>query len=363
MQITKPTFILDQEIVKSNIRLMAEKALKEGVRFRPHFKTHQSVMVGEWFREAGIQRITVSSLTMARFFASAGWSDITVAFPVNLAETDMINQLAAECRLGVLVEDSEVLGELLKRIDNPIDIYIKIDCGYHRTGLQIEQTDEILNIARMAADHSKARFKGILTHAGHTYGASGPSEIRKIAYESIDYMGRVRALLNDFGECLISYGDTPSCSVLESFSGLDEIRPGNFVFYDLMQFRLGSCSFGQIGGVVACPVVAVHPSRNQAVIYGGAVHLSKDRILIDDRQVFGQMVVWNGSDWGEPIAGAYLVSLSQEHGILEADQKVIETLKPGQVIGVVPVHSCLTANLMRGYCLKDGKPVDHMQGI
>jgi len=33
---------------------------------------------------------------------------------------------------------------------------------------------------------------------------------------------------------------------------VDEIRPGNFVFYDLMQYRIGSCSVGQIAVAMAC---------------------------------------------------------------------------------------------------------------
>jgi len=363
MQIFKPTFILDPEIIRANISFMAGKADREGVQFRPHFKTHQSVMIGSWFREAGVTKITVSSLSMARFYALAGWNDISVAFPVNLAEIGLINDLTAKVSLGVLVEDSAVLARLIRELRHPVDLWIKIDCGYHRTGLQIEQTDEILKISRMAVNSPLIRFKGILTHAGHTYGAPGPDEVKRIGAESIEYMIRVKALIKEYGECLISIGDTPSCSLLESFSGADEIRPGNFVFYDLMQLYQGSCNFGQIGGIVACPVVAVHPGRNQAVLYGGAVHFSKDRIKVGGREIFGQIVLLNGNSWSDPWPGAFLVSLSQEHGILEGDESLIARLSPGQILGVVPVHSCLTANLMRGYHLKDGQPVDHMQGI
>ena len=47
---------------------MARKAKDNGLIFRPHFKTHQSIEIGEWFRESGVNKITVSSLTMANYF-------------------------------------------------------------------------------------------------------------------------------------------------------------------------------------------------------------------------------------------------------------------------------------------------------
>jgi D-serine deaminase-like pyridoxal phosphate-dependent protein len=320
-------------------------------------------MIGQWFREEGVNAITVSSLSMATYFASAGWRDITVAFPVNLNEAGLIRELASTIRLGLLVEDPLVLRKLIDILRDQVDIYIKIDSGYRRTGLQMEDLEQVAEIVRICTSNPLVRFRGLLTHAGNTYAASGPEEIKKIGRDSIDYLRQVRSMLGGIGECMISVGDTPSCSLLESFEGADEIRPGNFVFYDLMQMKLGSCSFGQIGGVVACPVVALHHPRKQAVLYGGAVHLSKDRIMVGDKQVFGQMVTWTGNSWGEPVEGAYLFSLSQEHGILEAETHVLSGLHPGQIIGIIPVHSCLTANLMRGYFLKDGVAVDHMQGI
>ena len=50
---------------------MAAKARSAHVRFRPHFKTHQSLEIGRWFREFGVDAITVSSVGMAAFFAAS----------------------------------------------------------------------------------------------------------------------------------------------------------------------------------------------------------------------------------------------------------------------------------------------------
>ncbi len=74
----------------------------------------------------------------------------------------------------------------------------------------------------------------------------------------------------------LSVGDTPGCSLLPDFPGVDEIRPGNFVFYDAEQLEIGSCASNQIAVALACPIVARHPERNEVVLYGGAIHLSKE---------------------------------------------------------------------------------------
>ena len=61
IQVTEPTMVLNEEVCKSNIARMAAKAKAANVVFRPHFKTHQSREIGEWFRASGVDKITVSS--------------------------------------------------------------------------------------------------------------------------------------------------------------------------------------------------------------------------------------------------------------------------------------------------------------
>src|SRR5665648_180036 len=116
MEITKPTLLLNKEIVLRNIQKMVRKAKDHNLIFRPHFKTHQSIEIGEWFKEAGIQCITVSSLTMANYFADFGWDDITIAFSVNIPEIPEMNELASRIKLNVLIENKEGLTALQEQI-------------------------------------------------------------------------------------------------------------------------------------------------------------------------------------------------------------------------------------------------------
>lgn len=113
---------------------MAEKARANHVRFRPHFKTHQSALIGEWFREEGVEAITVSSLGMAAYFAAHNWEDITVAFPFNLREIETLWDLGQKVHLELLVESIEVVDFLEKQYSRDLDLWIKIDAGANRTG-------------------------------------------------------------------------------------------------------------------------------------------------------------------------------------------------------------------------------------
>ena len=44
-----------------------------------------------------------------------------------------------------------------------------------------------------------------------------------------------------YPDIIISVGDTPGISAAKNLEGIDEVRPGNYVFYDVMQARMGNC--------------------------------------------------------------------------------------------------------------------------
>jgi len=337
---------MNEAICRANIRRMAEKAQASGSLFRPHFKTHQSVEVGEWFREAGVNAITVSSVTMARFFQNAGWNDITIAFPLNVAELDTINRLAGEINLNLLFDMPDQAAATVQQLTHPAGFFLEIDDGYHRSGVlpgNLQQIDQILEIAK----GSTLTFRGFLTHSGHTYAAQDKAAVLAIAENTKQLLLRLKQqYIANHPDITISVGDTPSCSLADDFSGIDEIRPGNFVFYDLMQLAIGSCTFSEIAVTVICPVISVYPDRNQALIYGGAVHLSKESVEIYDHgKVYGLAVPFSDNKWASPEGADYLVSLSQEHGIFKTASPWSKSLKPGDLVAVIPVHSCLAADL------------------
>ena len=100
---------------------------------------------------------------------------------------------------------------------------------------------KLTGCSEFLAKSNRLKFKGFITHSGHTYSADSQEEILDIYKDTVEKMNYLKDRYREaWPELIISIGDTPSCSLVEDFTGVDEIRPGNFIFYDLMQFSLGS---------------------------------------------------------------------------------------------------------------------------
>ena len=362
MNITEPTLILNKKQCLRNIKNMISKADSNNLKFRPHFKTHQSIIIGNWFKKFGVNSITVSSIKMAKYFAKNNWNDITVAFPVNILEINEINKLAQIIKLNILITSNTIIPFLNNNLKFQVGVFIKIDTGYHRSGIDIRDTNIIDDLINKIELSPLLYFEGFLTHDGHTYKTKSIDEIKQIHDLTINKFKDLKdRYINKYKNLITSIGDTPSCSICNNFDGIDEIRPGNFVFYDIMQADLGSCKINQIAIALACPVVDINKERKEIVIYGGAVHLSKEFILnSDSTKNFGLVVTFQNNEWSEPINDTFVYSLSQEHGIIKTTNNFLNKIKIGDIIGILPVHSCLTANLMRSYITFENEKIDHL---
>ena len=338
--VEKPTIVLDEERARRNIRIMADKTKRSSVKFRPHFKSHQNAKIGQWFKDSGIDSITVSSLDMAEYF-SGTWNDITVAFPVNLREINGINKLGKKIKLNLLVESEDTVLFLKNNLQFKPEIWIKVDTGYKRTGVIWNDFTLMKKLAYQIVNSGNMLFKGILAHAGHSYKAESRQEIKEIYFDSLEKLRKIKEdITSEFDSVEISFGDTPCCSVIDDFKGLDEIRPGNFVLYDISQMKIGSCTEHEIAVSIACPIVAKHYNRMEIVIYGGAVHLSKDFIINEnDEKIFGCVTDLKEEGWGKINKDEYVSRISQEHGIIKLGKENFEKYNVGDLIAVIPVHS------------------------
>jgi D-serine deaminase-like pyridoxal phosphate-dependent protein len=361
--ILQPTLLLDTQRCKANIRKITEKAISQNFELRPHFKTHQSHKIGSWFRDEGINKITVSSVGMASFFAMNDWNDITIAFPVNIRQIEAINELTETVKLGLLVEDPDTVDFLGKHLTGEVDLWIKIDVGTHRTGIAPEDVPVIDHILDRVQEYSRLNFKGFLGHAGHSYQSHTVQEVSRIHENSLTTMIRLKKKYSaSFPALQTSLGDTPGISMLDDMGDVDELRPGNFVFYDLQQVEIGSCSHDEIAVAMACPVVAVHPERNQWIIYGGGIHFAKDFLTFKDgKKCFGKFVKQAHQSWSthEIDSHPFLISLSQEHGVVQCSDETFHFCKPGDLSLWLPVHSCMTADAMGSYLSTEGNKIDH----
>jgi D-serine deaminase-like pyridoxal phosphate-dependent protein len=353
-----PSLLIDQEKCLKNIARMAWRAEQHGLSFRPHCKSHQSAEISQWFRDFGVNSITVSSFRMATYFAEAGWEDILVAFPFQPGEVEPLRRLSEKCQVSILLDSPAAL-PFLNQLSHPVAYYMDVDTGYGRTGVRTENPELMEQIIVKAAGNPRLQFKGFYCHAGHSYKVRTQKEREAIHGKALADLEGLKAQFAEH-EPRILYGDTPNCSTQKDFRGIDEITPGNFVFYDLMQHALGSCSLEDIAMALECPVAGKYHHRQQIVIHGGSVHFSRESLHKDGIKVYGQWVQPNDSGWILPDNNTWLTGLSQEHGVLENCGDIFPQVSLGDKLLFLPVHSCLTANLAKEYWTLDGQRIKNI---
>lgn len=346
-ELEKPIFIVSKKRAEKNIDKCIKKSKDTGTWLRPHFKTHQSAEISELFKSKGINKIAVSNMDMANYFIKEGFKDICLAIPLNPNLTDQINKIGNDIEITVFVESTDLIKHLIKKIRRSISIMIKTDTGYGRTGIKHNNTEAFEKIIQLISTDKRIKFKGFAVHNGHSYQSKSEEEVKMIHNDSRDKLSALKKRFSEYNP-LISMGDTPSVCISDDFNDVDEIRPGNFVYFDLMQYHIGSCNYEDIACIVAAPVIATHYERNEIVVHAGAVHMSKESLETGDNNHFGEIVKYNENIFFETENyKSYLKRLSQEHGIISISQSYKNKLKAGDIVFIIPVHSCLTANLMK----------------
>jgi D-serine deaminase-like pyridoxal phosphate-dependent protein len=330
-----PSLIIDLDRLESNIGRMADKARRLGVSLRPHIKTHKCVEIAQLQRQAGCQGLTVSTLYEARVFADHGFTDLTWAFPLILNRIAETRELARRARLRLVV-DSAAAVDLLEAQGVPFHVWLKVDCGYHRAGVDPESR-LAFDLVHRIQQSAMLKFDGLLTHSGHAYRARTRPEVATVAEQERATMDRFANELRARGLTVpaVSVGSTPAMSVVEDLAGVDEMRPGNYVFFDQMQVDLGACEPLDCAATVLASVVSSQPGAEHSVVDAGALALSKDSGSGFGRPS-GMGAIFDDYRKGQLSEAVHLRSLSQEHGILS------RRLPIGERIRILPQHSCLT---------------------
>src|ERR1043165_6571684 len=177
------SLILDVAKVKRNAARMTQRVTQFGADLRPHIKTHKCIEVARIQTAGPSGAVTVSTLAEARAFAANGFTKITYAIPVEPGKFDEAIDISRDCELSLITDDMDVPGQLndaAKRANVQLNLFLKVDCGYHRCGVEPTHP-EATEIPRRISDASNLRFAGILTHAGHSYNCQTKPEVLSLA--------------------------------------------------------------------------------------------------------------------------------------------------------------------------------------
>lgn len=357
-----PSLILDVTKVKRNAAEMSRRVKQFGADLRPHIKTHKCIEVARIQTAGHSGAVTVSTLAEARAFAAHGFSKITYAIPIEPGKFAEAIAVSRDCELSLITDETDVPDQLnaaAKQANVHLNVFMKVDCGYHRCG--VEPTNPAaLEIPRRISDASNLRFAGILTHAGHSYNCQTKAEVLALAKQERDVMaGFADVLRQEVGPVpIVSIGSTPTITSVDHLRGIDEVRPGNYIFFDAFQATLGSCSIDDCALTVLASVVHRangEQGKRKVIIDAGAIALSKDRgpLHLNPDCGYGKVLDLAGADLNLTVS-----EMSQEHGQLIAkDDHTFDRLKVGSRVRVLANHSCLTAAQHSHYNVLEGEHV------
>ena len=350
-----PALLIDLDIVWRNLEGMQKKADKCRVSLRPHIKTHKIRELARLQMGLGAVGVTVAKVSEAEVMAEAGIEDIFIANQV--VSEKKLNRLAAlskKVNISVGLDSTQAaenLSAIFAASGLTIEYLIEIDSGLNRCGVlpgrdAVELYEAINGLPSL-------RFKGIFTHAGQVYGAGSISEVMEVSRHESKVMVATARALEQAGTSaeIVSVGSTPTMKVWEGHEGVNEIRPGNYIFHDAIQLSLGVATMEECALSIVATVIS-RPSRERAVIDGGSKAFSSDRGAHGKEMASGFGIVLGKK--------AILSRLSEEHGIMSLDPD--EDLEIGDRVRIIPNHACAVVNLFDlAYGIRNGEVVEEFQ--
>jgi D-serine deaminase-like pyridoxal phosphate-dependent protein len=342
-----PCLVLDAERMERNVARLTARLERLGVGFRPHLKTAKSVDVAQRVMPAPAGPATVSTLKEAEQFASAGVRDMIYAVGIAPAKLPQVLELRARGVDLVVVLDSveqaQAVAAASRRAGVRVPALIEIDCDGHRSGVLPGDKDRLLAIGRAVIDG--AELRGVLTHAGASYGARGEEALRECAETERRSVVQAASTLREAGlPCpVVSVGSTPTAHNAQDLTGVTEVRAGVFMFFDLVMAGVGVCSIDDIALSVLATVIGHQREKGWILIDAGWMAMSQDRGT--RRQAVDQGFGLVCDVAGKPYADLIVADANQEHGIValrRGSDGALPALAIGDRVRILPNHACAT---------------------
>ena len=354
-----PAVLIDRARALRNLERMQAAANARGIRLRPHAKTHKSPLIARWQVERGAIGICCAKLGEAEVFAETGVKDIRLPYPINPINADRVIALLDRTRFSFIVDHPLVAAEwsdAMVRARKQVDVLVKVDVGFHRCGIDPAPPQAVAMI-RAVSKLPGVRLKGLLSHAGHAYHAHSEDEMCRVAKDEAatlrDLVERCRQEGVEVEE--VSAGATPPARFSLQQDGFTEFRPGNYVYFDRTQVALGAATIDDCALTVLARVVS-KPAADRVIFDSGSKTLTNDGARgFTAAPGFGAVLREDGT----PDSNLLIERLSEEH----ATVKVVDgstALEPGDLVRIIPNHSCVVSNLVDQVWLRDGNAVEAM---
>jgi D-serine deaminase-like pyridoxal phosphate-dependent protein len=332
--LSTPVPVIDEDVVAGNIARVQAYMDKIGVSFRPHIKTHKIPDLAAAQIAAGAKGINAQKISEAEVFADAGFDDILITYNIvgaqKLAALKALQERVAH--LSVVADSTFVIDGLAATFsaERPLTVLVECDTGGKRCGVQT--SEQALVLAKEISAAPGLRFGGLLTYPKAFGEADGEA-----------FLSATVALLRNNGiACaVVSYGGSPSLFTAEKVPSATEYRAGTYIYNDRSLIRAGHCTQEQCAMTVLTTVVS-RPTSDRAVIDAGSKTLTSDLLGFED----------HGLIIGYP--DAKIVSLSEEHAVVDLSACGDDRPQIGQKLRVIPNHTCVVSNLFDAVVFHQG---------
>lgn len=342
--IETPALLVDRARLVRNIERMRRRLAELGVPLRPHVKTAKSVEIARLAVEGQPGGITVSTLREAEHFLDHGFTDILYAVgiaPAKLAHAAALQRRGADL---TLILDSAEMAEAAARaaaaLGTIFPVLIEVDTDGGRAGVAADDPRRLVEIGRILGSAPGTELRGVMTHAGLSYGCRSPEALRAHAEQERSGIVAAAETLRAAGlpAPVVSVGSTPTALFAERLDGVSEVRAGVYMFQDLVMADLGVCAEEEIALSVLATVIGHRRDRGYLLLDAGGLALSKDAGPARGKPGYGSL--WDPA--GRPL-GLSIASTNQEHGLVPAAEADFERLPIGTQVRIAPNHACMTA--------------------
>ncbi len=335
-ELETPVPVVDLDRLARNLDRAASYATEHGLGLRPHIKTHKSPRIATEQLRRGAIGLTCATPFEAEVMSSV-CGDILVAYPpVGARRAERLAALPDNVRLTVALDSLQAIEDIAaaaRSANRHVGVYIEVDLGMHRVGVQ--SFDDAIALAKAVRARRPLEFAGLAFYPGHV---REPVDQQTLKLEELD--GALRKMIGVFDAAglhpdAISGGSTPTLWNTHQLTGVTEFRPGTYVYNDRTTAAIGACDWDDCAFTVLATVVST-AVPGQAVIDAGSKSLGREPMRgADGADGFGCVL-------GQP--DVVVKSMSEEHGILDLSRT---SWRPevGEQVRVIPNHVCIVVHL------------------
>ena len=326
-----PALLIDLDVMERNLARIADYTASSKLRLRPHTKTHKSTRVAKRQLELGAAGLSIAKPGEAEVMLGAEPRDLFLVYPVvGERKLDRLVEVARKTDLTVAFDSvaaAEPLSRAADRAGVRIGVLAEVDVGLGRVGVQPNQALDLVQALRKLPAFD---WRGISFYPGHLKNENDS----QVAELSATVAGIVRDLRQAGLEPrIVSGGSTPLLFRSHEVEGLNEIRPGTYVFNDLNTIASGACKLEDCAASVLATVVST-AKPGQMIIDGGSKTFSSDR-LSSGEPGFGRVT---------EAPGAVFHRMMEEHGFVDLT-RAERSFAVGDRVRVIPNHVCVVVNL------------------